>query len=60
MNETDSRDVLKHYSDKRLLITGGAGCIGSNLAKALLSDEPEIIVIIDYLSASQEWKEGLF
>jgi len=38
-----------------VLITGGAGCIGSNLIKALLKTEPEKIVVIDDLSASYEW-----
>ena len=48
-------EVLSHYAGKRILITGGAGCIGSNLTKALLKAEPEKIVIIDDLSASYEW-----
>ncbi|MGY0287362.1 MAG: NAD-dependent epimerase/dehydratase family protein [Candidatus Methanodesulfokora washburnensis] len=48
-------EVLGHYTGKRILITGGAGCIGSNLTKALLKAEPEVIVIIDDLSASFEW-----
>jgi nucleoside-diphosphate-sugar epimerase len=48
-------EVLSHYSNKRVLITGGAGCIGSNLTKALLKADPEKIVIIDDLSASFEW-----
>jgi len=48
-------EVLQHYSKKRILITGGAGCIGSNLIKALLKAEPEKIVVIDDLSASYEW-----
>ena len=47
--------MLQHYSNKRVLITGGAGCIGSNLIKALLKTEPEKIVVIDDLSASYEW-----
>ncbi len=48
-------EVLNHYSDKRILITGGAGCIGINLTKTLLKAEPERIVIIDDFSASYEW-----
>jgi len=48
-------EVLHHYTGKKILITGGAGCIGSNLTKTLLKAEPEKIIIIDDLSASFEW-----
>jgi len=48
-------DVLNCYANKRILITGGAGCIGSNLVRALLKADPEKIVVIDDLSAAYEW-----
>jgi UDP-glucose 4-epimerase len=48
-------DILSEYSGKRILITGGAGCIGSNITKTLIRAEPEKIVILDDLSASYEW-----
>ena len=51
----ESKEVLEHYAGKRVLITGGAGCIGSNLVKTLLKAEPEKIVVIDDLSSSYEW-----
>ncbi|RJS82764.1 NAD-dependent epimerase/dehydratase family protein [Candidatus Bathyarchaeota archaeon] len=52
-----TENVLDHYAGKRILITGGSGCIGSNLVKTLLKaeSEPERIVVIDDLSASYEW-----
>ena len=52
---TASRDVLGGYAGKRVLITGGAGCIGSNLTRALLQGEPECVIVLDDLSASYEW-----
>jgi len=51
----NSEEVLSHYTSKRILITGGAGCIGSNLTRVLLRAEPEKIIVIDDLSASYEW-----
>jgi len=50
-----TEEVLQHYSNKRILITGGAGCIGTNLIKTLLKSGPEEIIVIDDLSASYEW-----
>ena len=48
-------DVLNCYANKRILITGGAGCIGSSLIRTLLKADPEKIVVIDDLSAAYEW-----
>ncbi|MGD0477181.1 MAG: NAD-dependent epimerase/dehydratase family protein [Nitrososphaerales archaeon] len=50
-----SREVLNHYRKKTILITGGAGCIGTNLARALIKAGPERVVILDDLSAAYEW-----
>ena len=51
----DLKDILGYYTGKRILITGGAGCIGGNLIRALLRAEPEKIIVIDDLSAGFEW-----
>ncbi|MGP8057677.1 MAG: NAD-dependent epimerase/dehydratase family protein [Nitrososphaerales archaeon] len=50
-----SHEVLNHYRKKTILITGGAGCIGTNLARALVKAGPERVVILDDLSAAYEW-----
>jgi UDP-glucose 4-epimerase len=49
------REYPGAYKGKNVLITGGAGCVGSNLAKALIGAEASKIVIIDDLSAAAEW-----
>ncbi|MDP3880413.1 MAG: NAD-dependent epimerase/dehydratase family protein [Dehalococcoidales bacterium] len=48
-------DYLKEYKDKTILITGGAGCIGSNLTRALIKAEAAKIVVLDDLSAAAKW-----
>lgn len=48
-------DYLDFYKGKTILVTGGAGAIGSNLCKKLSSLDPKLIIILDNLSASYEW-----
>lgn len=46
---------LNQYKGKNILITGGAGCIGSNLTRALIKAEAAKIIILDDLSAAEKW-----
>jgi nucleoside-diphosphate-sugar epimerase len=46
---------LSEYKDKTILITGGAGCIGSNLTRALIKGQAARIIVLDDLSAAYEW-----
>jgi len=48
-------DYSSKYRDKTILITGGAGCIGSNLAKALINADAAKIIILDDLSSAEKW-----
>ena len=41
------KQYLSEYKGKSILITGGAGCIGSNLTKALIEAESAKIIILD-------------
>ena len=43
----------------KVLITGGAGFIGSNLAKALVKDGNEVVVVDDLSMGQIENIEGL-
>ena len=44
-----------YYKDKRVLVTGGAGAIGSNLTRALGELGAELVIVLDDLSAGYRW-----
>jgi len=46
---------LDEYEKKNILITGGAGCIGSNLTRALVKAKANRIIVLDDLSAAERW-----
>ena len=50
---------MKHYQSeykgKKILITGGAGCVGSNLTKTLIEADAAKIIVLDDLSAAERW-----
>lgn len=48
-------DVLQKYAGKKVLVTGGAGCIGSNLVQALVRADVEKVVVLDDFSSSPKW-----
>jgi nucleoside-diphosphate-sugar epimerase len=48
-------EYLKTYQEKIVLITGGAGAIGSNLTKAIASLGAKLVIVLDNLSSSKKW-----
>ena len=44
---------LNDYRDKVVLVTGGAGAIGSNLSRALAQLEAQVFILDDFSSAEQ-------
>lgn len=47
-------DYLKYYKDKKILVTGGAGAIGSNLVKKLVELDA-FVIVLDDLSSGYLW-----
>src|SRR5436190_5045448 len=45
----------RHVEDKVVLVTGGAGAIGSNLTRALAELKARLVIVLDDLSASYAW-----
>ena len=48
-------DPSEAFRRKSILVTGGAGAIGSNLAQALTKFDVKRIFVLDNLSSSYEW-----
>ncbi|OGC11353.1 nucleotide sugar epimerase [candidate division WOR-1 bacterium RIFOXYA12_FULL_52_29] len=48
-------DYKKQYQGKTILVTGGAGAIGSNLVKALGNLGAGKVIVLDDLSSSERW-----
>jgi len=48
-------DYQRYYEGKTVLVTGGAGAIGSNLSRTLAGLSAQRVIILDDLSAAYEW-----
>ncbi|MDO9626588.1 MAG: NAD-dependent epimerase/dehydratase family protein [Methanobacteriaceae archaeon] len=48
-------DQFKEYEDKTVLVTGGAGCVGSNLSRRLGELGAGKVIILDNMSSAYEW-----
>lgn len=46
---------LSEYKGKSILVTGGAGCVGSNLCRRLAELNAGKVTILDDLSSAYEW-----
>ena len=51
----DKMNEYNEFQDKKILVTGGAGCVGSNLTKKFADLNAEKIIILDNLSSAYEW-----
>ncbi|RCK76500.1 MAG: UDP-glucose 4-epimerase [Ignavibacteriae bacterium] len=48
-------DYKKFYENKIVLITGGAGAIGSNLTASIAKLGAKLVIVLDNLTAGYEW-----
>jgi UDP-glucose 4-epimerase len=51
----EKQDYQSWYQDKVILVTGGAGAIGSNLVKALGALGAKLVIVLDDLSSAVRW-----
>jgi FlaA1/EpsC-like NDP-sugar epimerase len=52
-----NREYLESYKNEIVLVTGGAGSIGTNLCSALSDAGARMVIILDDLSSSYTLKE---
>lgn len=50
-----SKDYKKQYEGKTILVTGGAGAIGTNLCAALVDAGARMVIILDDLTSGYIW-----
>src|SRR3989440_8773433 len=55
MWRSDMGDFSQTFRRKAILVTGGAGSIGTNLVNAIASFDVKRIVVLDNLSSAYEW-----
>jgi nucleoside-diphosphate-sugar epimerase len=48
-------NYLNEYKDKVILVTGGAGAIGTNLVRKLSELEAKMIIVFDDFSSADKW-----
>ncbi|MBA4317056.1 MAG: nucleotide sugar epimerase [Flavobacterium sp.] len=48
-------NYLESYKGKRILVTGGAGAIGSTLVKKLCDLDASLVMVLDNLTSGQRW-----
>ncbi len=48
-------DVEGAYKGKTVLVTGGAGCVGSNLCRKLSQLDAKKVIILDDMSSAYKW-----
>ena len=49
------KEYLGVYKDKVVLVTGGAGAIGSNLTRTIAGLGAKIVIVLDNLSSAERW-----